>query len=121
MKKLKSELSSNMALASTLSKSISFLGVAQAELAMMLKISPDAMTKSLKNGIDPNKLQGRYSFMIIRVYCSLYVLLGGNKQQMAKWIRGKLVLFDKSPIDMMYDETDIVYLNEYLDSMRAKS
>lgn len=121
MKKLKSELSSNMALASALSKSAAFLGIAQTELAIMLKISPGAMTKSLKNGIDPNKLQGRYSLMIIKVYRSLFVLLGGNKQQMTKWIRGKLILFNKSPIDMMYDETDIVYLIEYLGSMKAKN
>ena len=120
MEKLKSDLSPNMALAGALYKCAAFLGVAQAELAMMLKVSPSAMSKSFRNGIDPNKLQGRYSLMIIRVYRSLYVLFGGNKELMVKWIRGRLILFDKSPIDMMHDETDIVYLNEYLDSMKTK-
>jgi len=108
-------------LAKALRNSAAYLGLEQQEIASMLKVTPGALSKSLNSGIDPGKLQGRYALLIFRVYRSLYPLLGGNKEHMAKWIRGKLKPFNKTPFEMMNSEVDIVFLNEYLDSMRAKS
>ncbi len=110
----------NILLSKALKNSAELLGLNQNDIAAMLKISPSALSKSLNRGIDPEKLQGRYALLIIKVYRSLNQLLGGNKEQMAKWIRAKLKPFSKSPLEMMSSEIEIVYLNDYLDSMKAK-
>jgi len=60
------------------------------------------------------------ALLLIRVYRSLYALLGGSKEAMSHWLNTENLDFQKQkPISIMASWIGLVEIVQYLDAMRG--
>ena len=60
------------------------------------------------------------ALLLIRVYRSLYALMGGSKAAMAHWLNTENIDFkEQRPVDCMKNWVGLVEVVQYLDAMRG--
>ena len=69
--------------------------------------------------INPLSKEGELARLLLRLYCSLDVLFGGNQNQCQLWLRSHNKHLSGIPIDLIKSIEGLVFVIEYLDSMRA--
>lgn len=92
------------------------LGVAQADLGSVVGRDRSALYR----GFDPASKPGELALLLIRAYRSLYVLVGGNPDDMRHWMHTENRHTGGVPAEQIKSVQGLVRVVEYLDAMRGK-
>jgi hypothetical protein len=77
-------------------------------------------TTITRNGVDPHSKSGEIALMVVRVYRSLYALIGRDETHLREWMRSPIRSLQAVPADMMQRIDGLVTLTRYLDAMRGR-
>lgn len=92
------------------------LGLAQVDLGTVVGRDRSA----LHRGLEPSSKPGELALLLIRAYRSLYVLVGGNPQDMRHWMHTENRHTGGVPAEQIKSVQGLVRVVEYLDAMRGK-
>jgi hypothetical protein len=92
------------------------LGLSQAEIGAA--VGRDRT--SLRRGIDPDSKAGELAALLIRVYRSLYALVGGDAQAMRHWMETENHHTGGVPREQIRQVTGLIRVLEYVDAIRGK-
>lgn len=92
------------------------LGMTQTELGNV--IGKDRT--SIPRGIDPGSKAGELALLLIRCHRGLYVLVGGNSDDMKHWMHTKNRHTGGVPAKQVQKIQGLNHVVEYLDAMRGK-
>ena len=73
-----------------------------------------------RNKLDTQSKSGEIAMMFIRIYRSLFVLMGGNVEQMQVWMHTRNSHTGGVPSDQVRTLVGLVTVMEYLDAMQEK-
>lgn len=93
------------------------LGMNQADLAEIIGKDRSAISRGR---IDPDSKAGELALLFVRCYRALYVLVGGNYQQMQHWMQAENLHTGGVPAKQSKTVQGLVTVLEYLDAMRGK-
>lgn len=93
------------------------LGMNQADLGEVIGKNRTAISRG---GIDPASKAGELALLFIRCYRALYVLVGGNPQQMRHWMQTENLHTGGIPGEQVKTVQGLTTVLEYLDAMRGK-
>ncbi|MEX2476011.1 antitoxin Xre/MbcA/ParS toxin-binding domain-containing protein [Marinobacter sp.] len=93
------------------------LGLTQTDVA---EIVGRNRTGLLRDGIDPTSKAGELALLFIRLYRSVYALVGGDQEAMRHWLCTENRYFGAVPRDLVKSAEGLVRVNYYLDAMRGK-
>ena len=93
------------------------LGLNQAELGEIVGKDRTAIGRGR---IDPGSKAGELALLFIRCYRALYVLVGGNPQQMRHWMQTENLHTGGIPAEQVKTVQGLTTVLEYLDAMRGK-
>jgi len=94
-----------------------YLGMSQADLGEVIGKDRSAISRGR---IDPHSKAGELALMFIRCYRALYVLVGGDQQQMRHWMQTANLHTGGVPLQQAKTVQGLVTVLEYLDAMRGK-
>lgn len=100
----------------------SYLGLTLAQLAAIVGVSVASMKNySRGNASLSNAKATELALGLVRVYRSLYAIVGGNREQMQHWMRtANAHLRDEAPADLVMTYEGLAAVNHYLDGMRGR-
>lgn len=75
---------------------------------------------SLRRGIDPDSKPGELAALLIRLYRSLYALVGGDPEAMRHWMATENHHTGGVPREQIHQVTGLVDVLEYVDAIRGK-
>lgn len=75
---------------------------------------------SLRRGLAPASKSGELALLLIRVYRSLYVLVGGDPGDIRHWMSVKNLHTGGVPREQVKSVQGLTRVLEYLDAMRGK-
>lgn len=75
---------------------------------------------SLSRGIDPGSKSGELALLLIRVYRSLHVLVGGQPEDIKHWINTDNLHTQGVPCEQLQTVQGLTLVLEYLDAIRGK-
>ncbi|NEX16564.1 MAG: XRE family transcriptional regulator [Halochromatium sp.] len=78
-------------------------------------------TTIARNGVDPGTPNGQLAMLLVRLYRSLYVLVGGQEDDMRHWMQTRIGSLQGIPEEMIQNVSGLVRVTEYLDAMRGKA
>jgi hypothetical protein len=93
------------------------LGLTQEALGQVVGRDRTAFHRA---GIDPQSKAGELSLLVIRLYRSLYVLVGGKAAAMRHWMQTPNHHTGGVPAEQVKTVPGLMRLVEYLDAMRGK-
>lgn len=93
------------------------LGVSKAEIGAI--IGRDRTT-IYRNGVDPDSKPGELALMFIRIYRSLYALMGGDRDNMRHFLRTENRGTHGVPVEQLRQIQGMVTVCTYLDAMRGR-
>lgn len=93
------------------------LGVSKADIGAI--IGRDRTTIH-RNGIDPESKAGELALMFIRIYRSLFALMGGDRDNMRHFLRTDNLGTHGIPAEQLHDIQGMVAVCTYLDAIRGK-
>lgn len=73
-----------------------------------------------RGGIDPDSKSGELALLLIRVYRSLFVLVGGDAANMRHWMHTANAHTGGVPAEQIRSVQGLLRVLEYLDAMRGK-
>ena len=73
-----------------------------------------------RNGVSPESKAGELALLVIRIYRSLYALMGGDRDNMLHFMRTPNRGTGGRPAEQIREVTGLVAVCEYLDAMRGK-
>lgn len=74
----------------------------------------------VRNGINPGSKEGEMALLMIRIYRSLYALMGGDSENMQHFMRTANSGTGGVPAEQIRSVSGLVTVCEYLDAMRAR-
>ncbi|MBI5937490.1 MAG: DUF2384 domain-containing protein [Betaproteobacteria bacterium] len=93
------------------------LGMSQADLGEIIGKDRSAISRGR---IDPASKAGELALLFIRCYRALYVLMGGNQQNMQHWMKTENLHTKGIPAEQVKTVHGLIGVLEYLDAMRGK-
>ena len=78
-------------------------------------------TTIVRNGVDPATPNGQLAMLLVRIYRSLHVLVGGQDDEMRHWMHTRIRSLQGIPVEMIRDVSGLVRVAEYLDAIRGKA
>lgn len=93
------------------------LGLSQADLGDIIGKDRSAISRAR---IDPGSKAGELALLFIRCYRALFVLVGGNNQQMQHWMHTQNLHTGGIPAEQTKTVQGLIAVLEYLDAMRGK-
>ena len=73
-----------------------------------------------RSGIDPRSKAGELALLVIRLYRSLFVLVGGKQADLRHWMQTPNRHTGGVPMEQIMTIPGLIRLVEYLDAMRGK-
>ena len=98
------------------------LGIAQADLADIIGVSPATMSR-LANGrkqIEPASKPFQLAALFVRLFRSLDAIVGSDDTAARVWLRGENTALGGVPIELIREPAGLVRTVDYLDSARAR-
>jgi hypothetical protein len=94
----------------------------QREVAAILGLSGATMSRLYagRSMLEPQSKEGQLALLLVRVYRSLYALVGGDEKAMRAWLAANNVHLNGVPLDILPSITGLVHVAEYLDAMRGR-
>tara|TARA_R100001039_G_scaffold7318_1_gene3359 strand:- start:327 stop:680 length:354 start_codon:yes stop_codon:yes gene_type:complete len=77
-------------------------------------------TTIVRNGIDPDSKAGELALMLLRIYRSLFALMGGSQANMRHFLKTENRGTHGVPMEQLYHIEGMVTVCAYLDAMRGK-
>lgn len=93
------------------------LGMNQSDLGYIIGKDRSAISRGR---IEPGSKAGELALLFIRCYRALYVLVGGNLQQMQHWMQTENRHTGGVPAEQAKTVQGLVTVLEYLDAIRGK-
>jgi len=93
------------------------LGLSQEALGQVIGRDRTAFHRA---GIDPRSKAGELALLVIRLYRSLFVLVGGRPSDLQHWMRTPNRHTGGVPLEQMRTIPGLIRLVEYLDALRGK-
>jgi hypothetical protein len=93
------------------------MGLSQAVLARTIDRDRSSISR---NGIDPETKSGELALLLVRVYRSLFALVGGDAGQIKHWMNTPNRHTGGVPAEQVRTVQGLVGIVEYLDAMRGK-
>lgn len=100
------------------------LNLTRQELSAAIGLSESSLSRFFSKNdyyIDPSSKEGELAILLIRLYRSLDVLFGGNKEQCQLWIKNENRHLGAVPIQLIQSIPGLMHTIEYLDAMRGKN
>lgn len=104
-------------LAGALLKAGKDLGITQVQLGKI--IGKDRT--SIARGLDPESKAGELALLLIRCHRSLFVLTGGDPQDMKHWMHTDNLHTGGVPAEQIMSVQGLSRVTEYLDAIRGKT
>lgn len=100
----------------------SYLGLTLSRLAGIVGVSTASMKNYSRGSATlSNAKSVELALGLVRVYRSLYAIVGGNREQMQHWMRTPNAhLRDAAPDDLVTTYEGLALVNHYLDGMRGR-
>lgn len=103
-------------------KAAEFLGLSSGDLAAVFRVSTATISR-LKNNpdffFDLKSNEAEKALFLIRIYQSLFALIGDDPEQIQSWLREKNLYLNAMPIEAIKTMSGVVNVTEYLDAMRG--
>lgn len=99
-----------------------YLGLTNGELALVIGVSPASITnlKSKKSYFFKGASnEYEKAMFLIRIYRSLFALIGDDSSQFKTWLRSKNDYLGTTPLEAMKSTEGLVNVTQYLDAMRG--
>ncbi|MCU7850660.1 MAG: MbcA/ParS/Xre antitoxin family protein [Candidatus Thiodiazotropha sp. (ex Monitilora ramsayi)] len=93
------------------------LGLTQDDLGKVVGRDRTAFHRA---GLDPRSKSGELALLLVRVYRSLYVLVGGKPGDLKHWMQTENRHIGGIPADQIKSVPGLIRVVEYLDAMRGK-
>ena len=93
------------------------LGLTQADLGEIIGKDRSAVSRG---SINPDNKDGELALLLIRCYRALYVLVGGDAEQMQHWMKTENLHTGGIPAVQVKSVQGLVSVLEYLDAIRGK-
>jgi hypothetical protein len=98
------------------------LGLGQRELGEILGIDRTSVARMVKRGqLSPESKQGELALLLVRVYRSLFALLGDNQAQLRHWMRTENLHLGGVPAERLSSVQGLVETVSYLDALRGRN
>ena len=110
-------VSDNELLLQAVSRAADQLNLSRTALARVL--GKDRTTLTRAKGIDPASKTGELALLLIRVYRSLSVLVGNDRQLLRHWFHTSNRHTGGVPAEQVQSTEGLVAIVQYLDAMRA--
>jgi len=96
------------------------LGLTNSIIGEIIGADASTISRIIKNSDMKDNKTLELALLLIRVYRSLYAMLGGSQKAMNHWLRTANFDFNnESPLSKMKTVTGLVEVIEYLDAMRG--
>ena len=93
------------------------LGLTQSDLGRIVGRDRTALSRRT---LDPDSKAGELALLVIRLYRSLHVLVGGERQPMRHWMRTANLHLGGVPAELIGTVTGLTRVVEYLDALRGR-
>ena len=93
------------------------LGLNRAALGQVIGKDRSTLTRGQ---IDPDSKAGELALMLVRCYRALFVLVGGEPEQMRHWMHASNHNTGGVPAEQILTVQGLARVTEYLDAMRGK-
>lgn len=93
------------------------MGLSQADVAEIVGRDRSGLAR---DGVEPKSKAGELAALFIRIYRSVYVLVGGDEKAMKHWLHTENSYFDAVPRDLIKSAEGLVRVLHYLDAIRGK-
>ena len=95
------------------------LGLTREELGRV--VGKDRSSLSRNARLDPARKDGELALMMVRVYRSLFALLGGDAGNMKHWMHTRNLHTGGIPAEQVQDAQGLMNVLFYLDAMRGQA
>jgi hypothetical protein len=113
----RSEAAAGPVLSKALARAGKALGLSQAEVGGVIGRDRTALAR---NAIDPDTKSGELALLLVRVYRSLHVLVGGDARQLRHWMHTPNLHLGGVPAELVRSVPGLVRVVEYLDALRGR-
>lgn len=97
------------------------LNLPNTELAQLLGIGRNTVGRLVgKRAINPDSNEGQRALVLIRIYRSLFAILGRDPANIIHWLRTRNHHLKGVPLDQMKSIQGLCTVVAYLDAMRAR-
>lgn len=97
------------------------LGISNTEMAQLLGVGRNTVGRTVgKRAISPDSNEGQRAMVVIRIYRSLFALVGRESRDISHWLRTGNIHLRGVPIDLMKNIQGLCLVVSYLDAMRAR-
>jgi len=103
-------------LSKSLIKAGKAMGMSQTEIGNVIGKDRTSITR----GIDPNSKAGELALLLIRCYRGLYVLVGGDSNNIKHWMHTENRHTGGIPAEQVQKVQGLNRVIEYIDAMRGK-
>lgn len=108
-------------LCKALFKAMHVLGLNQSQLGLVIGLDPASITRLKQRGtLNPDSKAGELATYVIRIFRSLFVLLGDNEAAIQHWMTTYNQHLNGRPDELIQQAQGLVQVMSYLDSMRAQ-
>lgn len=97
-----------------------WFGLSKEESAKMLGVQRTTLNRKKLAGFDTASKEFEIQVLFIKVYRSLYALLGGSQESMKEWMNDYNNHLNEVPKQLCFSLRGIVHVSDYLDAMRGK-
>lgn len=94
-----------------------YLGLSHSEVGQIVGRNRTSIDR---NGIDPDTKSGQLALIMIRIYRSLYALMGGDEDNMKHFMQTPNRGTGGIPAEQLHDVQGMVRVCDYLDAIRGK-
>ena len=110
-------LSAAAVLAAALVKAGRELGLTQTELGVIVGRDRTALSRG---ALEPGGKSGALALLVPRAYRALFVLVGGEPEQMKHWMHTRNLHVGGVPAELVRSVPGLVRVVEYLDAIRGR-
>ena len=93
------------------------LGLTQADLGAIVGRDRTVLSRG---ALEPDTKSGELALLLIRAYCALFVLVGGESRQMKHWMHIHNHHVGGVPAELVRSVPGLMRVVEYLDAIRGR-
>lgn len=94
------------------------LDLKQAELGDIIGLNRSSVSRL--QSLDPQSKTGELALLLVRVYRSLFAMVGGDMEAMRHWLRTGNAHLGGEPLQLMASVQGLIHVVEYLDAVRGR-
>jgi len=94
------------------------LDLKQAELGDIIGLNRSSVSRL--QSLDPKSKTGELGLLLVRVYRSLFAMVGGDSEAMRHWLRTSNSHLGGEPLQLMASVQGLIHVVEYLDAVRGR-